>query len=89
MLRLMGLIAPAPGASFVQRARGILLVVVLVIVLLAIGFGLAKLVALPFGGVGTFGALLLGLIIIVGILAILTLLGRRRQARAAASRAAG
>lgn len=89
MLRLMGLIAPASGASFLVRARGILLVIVLVIVLLAIGFGLAKLVALPFGGVGTFGALLLGLIIIVGILAILTLLGRRRQARAAASRAAG
>ena len=89
MLRLMGLIAPAPGASFAVRARGILLVVVLVIVLLAIGFGLAKLVALPFGGVGTFGAILLGLLIVVGILAVLTLLGRRRQAKAAASRAAG
>jgi hypothetical protein len=89
MLRLMGLIAPAPGASFIQRARGILLVIVLVIVLLAIGFGLAKLVALPFGGVGTFGAVLLGLVLVVGILAVLTLLGRRRQAKAAASRAAG
>ena len=87
MLRLMGLIAPPPGASFLMRARGILLVVLLVIVLLAIGFGLAKLVALPFGGVGTFGALLLGLLIIVGILGVLTLLGRRRQARAAAARA--
>ena len=89
MLRLMGLIAPAPGASFMMRARGILLVIVLVIVLLAIGFGLAKLVALPFGGVGTFGAILLGLLIVVGILAVLTLLGRRRQARAAATRAVG
>ena len=89
MLRLMGLIAPAPGASFLARARGILLVVLLVIVLLAIGFGLAKLIALPFGGVGTFGAILLGLLIVVGILALLTVLGRRRQARAAASRAAG
>jgi hypothetical protein len=89
MLRLMGLIAPAPGASILVRARGILLVIVLVIVLLAIGFGLAKLVALPFGGVGTFGAILLGLVIVVGILAVLTMLGRRRQAKAAASRAAG
>ncbi len=87
MLRLMGLIAPAPGASFAARARGILLVVLLVIVMLAIGFGLAKLVALPFGGVGTFGAILLGLLIVVGILALLTVLGRRRQARAAAARA--
>ena len=89
MLRLMGLIAPPPGASFLMRARGILLVVVLVIVLLAIGFGLAKLVALPFGGIGTFGAILLGLLIVVGILAVLTLLGRRRQAKAAAARAGG
>ena len=89
MLRLMGLIAPPPGASFIVRARGILLVVLLVIVLVAIGFGLAKLVALPFGGVGTFGALLLGLLIVVGILGVLTLLGRRRQAKAAAARAAG
>ena len=89
MLRLMGLIAPPPGASFIVRARGILLVVLLVIVLVAVGFGLAKLVALPFGGVGTFGALLLGLLIVVAILGVLTLLGRRRQAKAAAARAAG
>jgi hypothetical protein len=87
MLRLMGLIAPPPGSSFLMRARGILLVVLLVIVLLAIGFGLAKLVALPFGGVGTFGAILLGLVIIAVILGVLTVLGRRRQARAAAARA--
>ena len=87
MLRLMGLIAPPPGSSLLMRARGILLVVLLVIVLLAIGFGLAKLIALPFGGVGTFGAILLGLLIIAAILGVLTLLGRRRQARAAAARA--
>ena len=89
LLRLMGLIAPAPGASLLMRVRGILLVIVLVIVLLAIGFGLAKLVALPFGGVGTFGAILLGLLIVAGILAVLALLGRRRQAKAAAARAGG
>jgi hypothetical protein len=87
MLRLMGLIAPPPGSSSLMRARGILLVVLLVIVLLAIGFGLAKLIALPFGGVGTFGAILLGLLIIAAILGVLTLLGRRRQARAAEARA--
>ena len=89
MLRLMGMIAPAPGASPWMRARGILLVVLLVIVLLAIGFGLANLVALPFGGVGTLGGILLGLVIVVAILGVLTLLGRRRQAKAAAARASG
>jgi hypothetical protein len=87
LLRLMGLVAPPPGSSLLMRARGILLVVVLVIVLLAVGFGLAKLVALPLGGVGTLGAILLGLLIVAGILAVLAFLGRRRQAKAAAARA--
>jgi len=89
MLRLMGLIAPPPGASFALRARGILIIVAIVLVLLAVGFGLAKLVALPFGGVGTFGAILLGLVIVAAILGVLALLGRRRQAKAQAARTAG
>src|SRR3954454_14802450 len=45
LLRLMGLVAPPPGAGIVTRARGILLLLVIVIVLLAIGFGIAELVA--------------------------------------------
>ena len=84
LLRLMGLISPAPGASALMRVRGSLILVGIVLLLVAIGFGLAKLVALPFGGVGTLGAVLLGILIVVGALAVLALLGRRRQARAAA-----
>jgi len=89
MLRMMGLIAPAPGASFATRARGILILVALVFALIAIGFGLAKLVALPFGGVGTLGGLLLGVVIVVAVLGALAFFGRRRQAKAAADRASG
>ena len=55
LLRLMGLIAPPPGAGALARVRGIALLVLIVIVLMAVGFGLAKLIALPFGGVGTGG----------------------------------
>jgi hypothetical protein len=84
MLRMMGLIAPAPGAGQMARVRGILIIVAIVLVLLLIGFGLAKLIALPFGGIGTFAAILLGLLIIVAVLAALAFFGRRRQARAAA-----
>jgi hypothetical protein len=84
MLRMMGLIAPAPGAGRVARLRGILILVGIAILLLAIGFGLAKLIALPFGGLGTFAAILLGLVIIAAVLAGLAFFGRRRQARAAA-----
>ena len=89
MLRIMGLIAPAASAGGMARVRGILIVVLLVVAILAIGFGLAKLLALPFGGVGTIGGLLLGLIIVLAVLGGLAFFGRRRQAKAAAARSAG
>ena len=81
LLRLMGLIAPPPGASFALRARGIAILIALVLVLLLVGFAVAKLIALPFGGVGTIGGILLGFLVVVGVLALLALFGRRRQAK--------
>lgn len=83
-LRFMGLVSPPPGAGRLARVRGIAIIVLIVLLLLAIGFGLAKLVALPLGGVGTAGGLLLGLLIVVALLAILAFFGRRRQAKAQA-----
>ena len=82
MLRVMGLIAPQQNAPWWMKVRGVLLILALVIVLLAIGFGLVKLIALPFGGAGTGGALLLGLLLIIVVLAVLVLVGRRRQQKA-------
>ena len=81
-LRVMGLVSPPPGASTVRRVGGLLLLMAIVIVLIAIGYGLAELGALPFGGIGFVGALLIGVVIIVAALAVLTLVGRRRQAAA-------
>lgn len=85
VLRLMGIIAPPESASRVVRARGFVLLLLLVILLMAIGFGLAKLIALPFGGIGSLGAILIGVLIIVVVLGALTLFGRRRQSRAQAN----
>jgi hypothetical protein len=85
-MRFMGLVAPPAGASFAARARGLAILIALVILFLAIGFGLAKLVALPFGGVGTFGAIFLGVVIVAAILGVLAIIGRRRQAKAVAAR---
>ena len=82
LLRLMGMIAPPPNSSLPVRMRGFAVLIVLVVLLVAIGFGLAKLIALPFGGVGTIGAILLGLLIVAAVLGVLVVLGRRRQARA-------
>jgi hypothetical protein len=89
MLRLMGLVSPPPGASVLKRAGGVALLLGLVIVLLAAGYGLAELGALPFGGVGFLGGLLIGLLIVVAVLGVLVLLGRRRQARARETARAG
>ena len=89
LLRIMGLVAPAQNAPWYLKLRGILLVMLFIVVLLAIGFGVVKLVALPFGGAGTGAALLLGLLLIVVVLGVLALFGRRRQRRARAAAAPG
>jgi hypothetical protein len=88
LLRLMGLIAPPPGTGLVARVRGFVILLALVILLLAIGFGIAELVSLPFGGVAVGGAILIGLAIVIVALGTLTLVGRRRQAKARAARGA-
>ena len=89
MLRLMGLVAPPPGSSLLLRARGVLIIVALVLLVLLIGYGLAELVALPFGGIGLLGGLFLGLVIAAALLGVFALLGRRRQAKMQAARGSG
>src|SRR2546423_5317637 len=89
LLRVMGLISPPPGSSRIARARGFILLVLLVTALLAIGFGIADLGALPFGGASLFVALLLGIVIVIAALGVLTLVGRRRQSKAKEARRAG
>jgi hypothetical protein len=84
MLRVLGLIAPPPGSPWYLRVRGVLLVILAVIVLLALGFGIVKLVALPFGGIGNV-AWFWGFLLVVAVLGVLAFVGRRRQ-RAARER---
>jgi hypothetical protein len=88
MLRMMGLLIPPASAGMVARVRGILLILALVIVLLAVGFGVVKLIGLPFGGIGTATAVFFGFLLVLAVIAVLVVLGRRRQARARAARAA-
>ena len=89
MLRMMGLFIPPQSAGIAARVRGILLLIALVILLIALGFGIVELVALPFGGIGTGSAVFFGFLLVVIALVVLVLLGRRRQARAQAGRTAG
>jgi uncharacterized integral membrane protein len=89
LLRLMGFLAPPASAPWYMKARGFLLIILLVVLLVAIGFGIVKLVALPFGGAGTTLSLILGVVVILAILGALALFGRFRQQRARARAAAG
>jgi hypothetical protein len=81
-LQAMGLLVPPSSAGILARLRGILLIIVLIIVLLAIGAGIVKLIALPFGGLGWAPAVLLGLFLVIAVLAIGAAIGRRRRSRA-------
>jgi hypothetical protein len=82
LLRFMGLVVPAQGAGLVARVRGILILLVIVFALLAVGFGLAELVFLPFGGINFVGGFLVSLLLVTAVLGVFALLGRRRQAKA-------
>jgi hypothetical protein len=84
-LRAMGLLVPPASAGILARVRGVLLIIVLIIVLLAIGLGLVELVSLPFGGLGLAPGILLGLFVVIAGLAIAAAIGRRRRNRAGAA----
>jgi hypothetical protein len=88
MLRMMGLLIPPASAGMVARVRGILLIIAIVLLLLLVGFGLVKLIALPFGGVGSASAVFFGFLLVVIAIGVLVVLGRRRQARVQAARSA-
>jgi hypothetical protein len=86
-LKFMGLIAPPASAGILLRARGILLVIGLIVGLLAIGFGIIELVALPFGGASVDGSIFYGFLLVVVVIGGLAYYGRRRQRKANAERA--
>jgi hypothetical protein len=86
MLRMMGLLVPPSSAGIVARIRGIVLIVLIVIVLLAIGTGIVQAIGLIFGGIGVGSSVFFGFLLVVVAIGVLVLLGRRRQARAAAAR---
>ncbi len=85
-LRLMGLIAPPASAGMLARIRGILLVIVALVLILALGVGIVKLVSLATGGISLDLAIFWGFLLVVVALGVLAFFGRRRQKRAQAER---
>ena len=88
MLRMMGLLIPPASAGMVARIRGILLIVALVVALLAVGTGIVQAIGLIFGGISVGSSIFFGFLLVVVALGILVFVGRRRQAKAQATRAA-
>src|SRR5690349_2387923 len=67
-LRAMGLLVPPASAGILARLRGIVLILLLLIALLAIGLGVVELISLPFGGLSLPAGLLLGLFVVIAAL---------------------
>jgi hypothetical protein len=88
-LRVLGLIAPPKGSSPLLRVRGVLLVLAVILVLIAIGTVLVKLIAIPAGGLGWPPSVLLGVIVDAVALGAFAWFGRRRQRAARARATAG
>jgi hypothetical protein len=89
LLRFMGLVAPPASAGAFARVRGVFIILALIVALVLLGFGIVKLIALPFGGISTLTAVWVGILLVLVVLGVMAVLGRRRQAKAQAARAAG
>ncbi len=85
-LRLMGLVAPPASAGILARIRGIVLAIVLVIAILAIGFGIVYGIGTAAGGISVDTSIFYGFLLVVIALGVLAYYGRRRQKRARAER---
>jgi len=84
-LRAMGLLIPPGSAGILARVRGILLIVVLIVVLIALGLGIVELISLPFGGLSIAAGVLLGFFLVAAVLAVIATIGKRRRSRAQAA----
>jgi hypothetical protein len=81
-LRFMGLLVPPSSAGILARIRGVLLIILLVVLLLALGLGIVELISLPFGGISLAAGLLLGFFVAIAAVSVLAIVGRRRRDRA-------
>jgi hypothetical protein len=89
LLRFMGLVAPPASAGTFARVRGIFIILALIVAVVLLGTGVVQLIGLAFGGVSLLTSVWVGILLVIVVLAVLAVLGRRRQAKAAAARAAG
>jgi hypothetical protein len=85
-LRVMGLVAPPSSAGIVPRIRGIVVVLVAIIAVLATGFGIITGISAATGGLSLDLRIFYGVLLVIVAFAVLIFFGRRRQKRAQAER---
>ena len=91
-LSVMRVVAPTSGSSGWLKLRAVLAVVGFFLAVFALAFGVVKLIAIPFGGLATSLSIFWAFVLMLAVLVVLMLVGRRRQrsaqAKAAEMRAA-
>jgi hypothetical protein len=86
-LQLLGLIAPPASAGIGPRIRGILLATFLIVLVLAIAFGIVYGIGSAAGGISVDVAIFYAVVLLLIVFGALVIWGRRRQKRARADRA--
>ncbi len=86
-LKLMGLIAPPASAGLLARVRGVLVLLILLIAVLAVAFGIVKLIEIPAGSTSVSASIGYAFVIMFVVLGTMAYFGRRRQKRMQAERA--
>src|SRR4051794_36713048 len=76
LLQFMGLIAPPASAGVARRIGGIVLFLLIVVGLLALGWGIVQLVSLPFGGLDKTISIFWGFLLVAVVLGAMALFGR-------------
>jgi hypothetical protein len=81
-LKFLRLVAPPASAGILARIRGVVVVILLIVAILLAGFGIVKLVALPFGGLSLDLSIFYTIVLVLVAIGGLAYFGRRRQRRA-------
>jgi hypothetical protein len=86
-LKLVGLLLPSASAGLLARARGILLLCLLIAVAFGVAFGIVTVIAVPFGGLNLDPRIFYSIVLMAIALGVLIYTGRRRQRKLKAQRA--
>jgi hypothetical protein len=86
-LKFMGLVAPPASAGILARIRGIVLIIVLLVSVLAVGFGIVYGIGQVAGGLSVDVSIFYGFLLVLVVFGVFLFFGRRRQKRVEAERA--